>query len=452
MKRSLKTQLTIQYMIIVIICMLVIPLGITKILDVQFKRYIEERVQASRDDVLVFLQELYTKGNNWDRAAMELINHEFMPWPIFRATVYDVNDNVVFDVTKRKEKKRRHKMDEPRFDKKVLALEDKIYIGDTYIGKVRFYCIPFKDRPESAFLIRFKKMLYKSMALMLLLSAGLALYMTKRIEDPLSKVTKRAYDISNGKYKIKEEMNSNITEIQTLIDSIDRLGMGLDEQNRLRKRLMGDIAHELRNPIAIVKSHLEAFADGVWQATPERINLTVEEIDRLSRLITEVEKLEILEAENTRILKENTDLSNELEKTVTAYMPLFKAKNVTLTSDIQSGIIANIDMQKMRQVFENLLSNALRYTDSMREVKLSLKKENNFNVIRVEDSGIGISDKDLPNIFERFYRADKSRARASGGMGIGLTLAKATVKAHNGEILVESREGEGSLFTVKLPA
>ena len=442
-------------MVLVVICMLIIPIGITKVLDVQFRAYVEERLLSNRHDVLYFLQELYTDGDTWDRDEMEHISHEFMPWPVFRATVYDVNDNVVFDVRKKRNK------NSPSYiygsgsrqgDKKALSFVDEIYAGDTYIGKVRFLCIPFKDRPESAFLTRFNHMLYKAMAVMLFLAMVLAIYMSRRIGNPITKVTKRAYEITRGNYSTDGKKNkSYIREIQTLIDSVDRLGLTLQEQTELRKRLMGDIAHELRNPVAVVKSHLEAFEDGVWEATSERIRLTVEEIDRLSKLITGVEKLAIIEAESTEILKERTKLSEELEKTVTVMTPLYVAKNVKLKSEIQPKIVADMDMQKMRHVFENLLTNALRYTDEGGEVTLSLVHKKKFNLVTVSDTGIGISPRDLPHIFDRFYRADKSRARASGGMGIGLAIVKATVVAHGGEITVESEEGRGTVFTVKLP-
>lgn len=459
MKRTLKTQIIIQYMIIVIACMMLIPVGLSKILDIQFKNYVEQKVKDSRNDVLYFLQELYIKGNAWDIREMKLISNEFMPWPIFRATIYDVNNKIVFDVRKRRKKALPENIHTRllgkyyrEMDSKSLAFVDKIYIGNTYIGKVRFLCVPFKDRPEATFLTSFKHMLYRSMSFMLLISILLALFMTKRISDPIARVTKRAYEISRGKYKIASDTEtSDITEIQTLIDSVERLGAGLEEQDELRKRLMGDIAHELRNPIAVVKAHLEAFEDGVLEATPERVRLVVDEIDRLSALITGVEKLAIIEAENTDILKEKTNLSEELGKTVKVIHPLYKAKGVKLESEIEANIVSDIDIAKIKHVLENLLTNALRYTDKGGTVTLKLHKQNSNNIISVSDTGIGISAKDLPHVFERFYRTDESRTRASGGMGIGLAIVKATVKAHGGTITVESEEGKGSEFKVILP-
>lgn len=122
-----------------------------------------------------------------------------------------------------------------------------------------------------------------------------------------------------------------------------------------------------------------------------------------------------------------------------------------LLREIQPDVTAAVDMAKLRRAVENLLQNAMRYTDIDGEVKLSLKKYGDIAEISVQDSGIGICEKDLPFIFERFYRTDKSRTRDSGGMGIGLAIAKAIVEAHGGEIIVRSKEGGGSKFAITLP-
>ena len=236
-----------------------------------------------------------------------------------------------------------------------------------------------------------------------------------------------------------------------LIESIRKLGLDLQEQELLRIRLMSDIAHELRSPVAIIKSHLEAFADGVWEATEERLDLTVEEIDRLSALISEVETLSALEERDDNLELSLTNLSDELEKSLLLYDPLFQNKSVTLLREIEPNIVAVVDIQKINQAVGNLLSNALRYTDEENTVTLSLKNIGNVIELSVKDSGIGISAQDLPNIFERFYRTDKSRSRASGGMGIGLAIAKAIIEGHGGTLSVESTEGVGSKFTIKIP-
>ena len=214
---------------------------------------------------------------------------------------------------------------------------------------------------------------------------------------------------------------------------------------------MSDIAHELRNPLAIIKSHLEAFEDGVWEPTRERIKLTVDEIDRLSKMISEIEKLTSIENAGNGIVLGSADLSNLTERVAMTFDPLYRSKSVDLKREIEADVFLAADETKIRQAVENLLSNALRYTDSGGTVTLSLVRSDGAADIKVSDTGIGISEQDLPYIFERFYRTDKSRTRSSGGLGIGLAITRAIVEAHGGKVMAESREGEGSTFTITLP-
>ncbi|MEG1798848.1 MAG: histidine kinase dimerization/phospho-acceptor domain-containing protein, partial [Synergistaceae bacterium] len=145
--------------------------------------------------------------------------------------------------------------------------------------------------------------------------------MANRISRPVLNVAKRAHLISGGKYRIDDAMSSDITEIQTLIESMNKLGLALETQEELRKRLMSDIAHELRNPVTIIKSHLEAFEDGVWEPTPERIRLTVGEIDRLSRLISEVGSLYSIEAAESSLSLASVNISEEMERLALSFDP-----------------------------------------------------------------------------------------------------------------------------------
>ena len=174
-------------------------------------------------------------------------------------------------------------------------------------------------------------------------------------------------------------------------------------------------------------------------------------MDRLSQLIQEAEKLTSIESAGHSLSIEKVDVSQIVEKAAMIFDPLYKNKGVELSREIESGITAAVDAGKIRQVIENLLSNALRYTDSGGKVSIKMNKNKDDFIIEVSDSGIGISENDLPYIFERFYRADVSRTRASGGLGIGLAIVKAIIEAHCGTISVKSHPGEGSCFTIKIP-
>jgi two-component system sensor histidine kinase BaeS len=316
---------------------------------------------------------------------------------------------------------------------------------------VRFLCLPFRESREGLFLKKFNSHMIFAIAFMLVIAVVISFFMANAISRPVLNVARMASLIGRGRYRIKDDVKSDITELEILIESMKRLGASLEAQEELRKRLMGDIAHELRNPLAIIKSHLEAFEDGVWEPTADRVRLTVGEIDRLSKLISDIERLTSIEETGSTEIKGSIDLSEEIRKIVEMYDPLYRAKSVTLSGEIAQGISLAADAGRIRQAVENLLSNSLRYTESGGKVSLTLERAGDKVVIRVIDTGMGISKDDIPYIFERFYRTDRSRARTSGGLGIGLSIVKAAVESHGGEVKAESEEGKGTIFSITLP-
>lgn len=463
MKRSLRTQMLLQYAAIVLICMIVIPAFIAKSLDTQLQKFLNARLLEDEQEIILMIENLYEKGDVWNMSRLSAFYGDFLRWPVINATLVDNYGRVVWEFKRAELKPRRQPramMMGPQLQyhhertlnmSNYIIRERTIMVDGKPVGKMRFTYLPFLESREGLFLKQFNRRMISAVGFMLVAAALVAFVMANRISRPILKVARRAALISKGKYGPADKMSSNISELQVLIESIDRLGLSLEEQEELRKRLIGDVAHELRSPLTIVKSHLEAFEDGVWSPTPERIKLTVDEIDRLSVLIMEIERLSSLESGDDHLVFSCVNLSEELERTAMSLEPLYKEKALALLREIQPNVIMTVDTAKLRRSVENLLQNALRYTDSGGQVILSLKTREALAEISVQDSGIGICEKDMPFIFERFYRTDKSRTRESGGMGIGLAIAKAIVEAHGGDIVVESKEGRGSKFTITLP-
>lgn len=454
-KRSLRTQLIFQYMVIVIVCMLIIPTAISELLDMQFRNFASERLRENESEIAELFAALYVQSGSWDICALLPMDADFLRWPMVTVQLTDEDGDEVRTysrMSKREKRRGKSKENEPEILKEELIVSNRdILIDGRRVGGLRFLCVPFNFSPEGAFLRKFNRIMYYAVAFMLVTAGAIAFFMAVRISRPVLNAAKRAQQISRGNYQIEDKMESDITELSILIDSVDRLGSTLEAQEKLRRRLLSDVAHELRNPVTIIKSHLEAIEDGVWQPTPERIRLTVSEVDRLSQLIKEVERLTSIESAGHALALEKADVSQIIEKAALVFDPLYKNKGVTLKREVEAGVAAVVDAGKIRQAIENLLSNALRYTDAGGEVSVTMKKEGGDFTVEVRDSGIGISDKDLPYIFERFYRTDVSRARASGGLGIGLAIVKAIIDAHGGTISVKSKAGEGSRFTLKVP-
>ncbi|MDR3284018.1 MAG: cell wall metabolism sensor histidine kinase WalK [Treponema sp.] len=217
----------------------------------------------------------------------------------------------------------------------------------------------------------------------------------------------------------------------------------LREVNRRQRQFNTDVAHELRTPLTSLRGTLEALLDGVWEPTPERLASCHEEIGRLTKLVEDLSLLTNIEWEYIKLNKTDFDLADLLKETASRFQAAALQKGLALELDVQSQAI-RADYDRLGQVFSNILSNAIKYTDAGSVTIRNAGKE-----VFVADTGMGIPPDALPHIFERFYRSDGSRARSTGGSGIGLTIAAALVKAHGGAIHAESETGKGSVFRVR---
>jgi signal transduction histidine kinase len=331
-----------------------------------------------------------------------------------------------------------------------------IIANGTEVGILEFVSMQLPEGVEAQFLSRFHSYMYITVLGMLILAGGLSFIVANGISRPILKAAKRAEEISGGGYRNSGgKLSTSVIEIETLTNSLESLARSLEGQETLRKRLMSDVAHELRTPVSIIKAQIEAIADGVLSAEQANFTTCVKEADRLTKLIANVENLTHIEGDSLVLKKEHCDISTMLIDLAKSFALLFQEAGIKLEQNIAQGLFTNVDGDKIKQVFDNLLSNALRYTDSGGTVELSAWREvqNNYDVltIKVKDTGIGIPEDDLPNIFDRFYRADISRARDTGGRGLGLSIAKAIDSAHGGTISAENNINHaGSTFTVVL--
>jgi len=446
---SLRTKLLLQYMMLVIICMFVIPGIIAWRMNTEFYEFTGERLAEDKQQIMTMIEHSLATGANGKDLQGEMLR-----WPIVRFSVSNKQGKTLFTVKhiSRRKFDAHYAQMVNEIERNIVEHSEILYSENgSEIGMVTFYVVPFQISKEGKFLRRFQRNMYGGIGGMLFFAAIFAILMTNKIVRPVLDTAERAKKISEGNYSAETDLRSDIKETQMLLDSMNKLAMELAEQENLRKRMMSDIAHELRNPVTVVKGQLEAFADGVWEPTPERLNLALSEVDRLSNLIKEVEGLSVLAKEGSCISVSMADMSRLVEETATAVEPLFRNKGVMFEVDVEPNINLAVDAAKIRQVVQNLVTNALRYTDEGGSVKITLEQNKYSAILRVADTGIGISKEDLPNIFERFYRTDKSRARESGGMGIGLAIVKAIVDAHSAKVTVESEEGKGSVFTVIFP-
>jgi signal transduction histidine kinase len=314
------------------------------------------------------------------------------------------------------------------------------YFGTSYLSSAS---ISFISTLNHSFMV--------SAVIALIFGFIISIILSKQISKPLAKITETANKMRFGDLNVRATVNTNTKEIYELSNSINYLAETLNSQEMLRKRLTSDMAHELRTPLTTLKTHVEAFMDGIWEPTNERFETFNEEIERLTKMVDNLRDLAKLEQVNISLNKSKINISVELEKIIDTFKPLYIKENYKLISTITPEITAIMDKDKFKQIINNLLSNSYKYLNHNGRVEVILRKENQNIIIKVSDNGIGIPEKDIPYIFERFYRSDLSRNKNTGGSGIGLTITKAFVEAHGGKIYLESKINEGTTVTVEFP-
>jgi len=284
----------------------------------------------------------------------------------------------------------------------------------------------------------------------LIAAALLGVLFARRITKPISGAISATKKISEGDYGIRVDTNLKERETHELAEAVNHMAASLEEQEYLRRKMTGDIAHELRTPVTNISSYMELMIDDVMEPTPERLKSCYDELSRLSGLIADLERLESAESGEITLNKEDVELLRLSETILKSFETGIHEKNIN-TQIIGEEVHLWADRGKISQVIANLLSNALKYTDENGNITISVKQKKDSAELIVEDTGIGISKEEQDRVFERFYRTDKSRTRKTGGAGIGLSITKAIVQAHRGTITCESEPGAGSRFIVILP-
>lgn len=271
------------------------------------------------------------------------------------------------------------------------------------------------------------------------------------IMRPLRRLRAAAGRVAAGDFSVRVPVTGR-DELSTLAEAFNHMAAGLEQQQQLRQQMVADIAHELRTPISIVQGSLEAMLDGVLKPEPAELREVYAETRRLARLVEDLRMLSLADAGQLTLARGPVDLAETVERVVGRMTPLAEARQIILCAEVMGPApLIEADADRLAQVLTNLIDNALRYTPSGGHVTVRLAQEDSKLKLIVADDGPGIPEEDLPFIFERFWRGDKSRSRHSGGSGIGLAIVKQLVELHGGAVEVASQVGKGSTFTVSLP-
>lgn len=291
------------------------------------------------------------------------------------------------------------------------------------------------------------------------LTAGLvgllmALLLVRQITRPLSSLMRAAHQIAAGDRSVRVSVQSH-DELGELAATFNQMASSLETQEKLRRNLMADVAHELRTPLAGIQGTVEALQDGIFPLTSENLQAVHEQVMLLNRLIEDLRTLANAEAGQLSLDRMPLNLTELCQRQVTAFQPQALAKAVQLTFQYRADtLLINGDNQRFSQVLNNLLDNALRHTPTGGTIQVVLTNTDNTVRLAVIDNGEGISSEALPHLFDRFYRADGSRNRRTGGSGLGLAIARQIVQVHGGHIWAESPptgRQQGSAFILELP-
>ncbi|KUG52604.1 histidine kinase [Kocuria rosea subsp. polaris] len=289
----------------------------------------------------------------------------------------------------------------------------------------------------------------------LVCAAAVTWFFTRRLRRPLSALTEAARGVARGRYDSRVPALAAGAEVDAVAASFNAMAERLERTEELRRRMLSDLAHEMRTPISVLTVYCEALQDGVAHWDESTGELVADQLGRLTRLVEDIH--DVSRAEEGRIDLDRTELpaGEPARSAAEAQREAYAAKGVRLVLDIDDDAgVVEVDRQRMGQVLGNLLTNALRHTPPGGQVVLGVSRRGPGRVaVRVADTGDGIAAENLSRVFERFWRGDSARDRDSGGSGIGLTIARALVEAHGGTLTVTSPgPGAGAVFTVELPA
>jgi len=281
----------------------------------------------------------------------------------------------------------------------------------------------------------------------------LSWYLSRRVHRSATELADAATSVANGRYNIRVSPPRLGKEFDTIADAFNTMAERLNEVESTRRRLLADLAHEIRTPVSVLDACMEALEDDVKSLDHKTISMLREQTRRLVRFTIDVNALTTAEQGNASIATRAVSPEALISASLAAVENRYSAKVVRLTSRVPNDLPKiRADPERLGQVLGNLLDNALRHSRPQGHVDVAATAADNALTITVSDTGDGVAAEHLPYLFERFYRVDVARDRAHGGAGIGLSIAKALVEAHGGQIAVHSDgPGAGTAFTITLP-
>lgn len=448
---TIRKKLNKVFIINAIITILLVTVFINLTINKAFKGYMNEIQNEKYQRIVAYFEDVYNKNRSFTKKdGDELIHEAYMN--NYCLTLMDKEKNVIWGMTP-------NDLNDILHFKNMTKNSGEIYSSKTFdiqsdeevVGYVEIghYSPVILSEADINFIASINKSIAISAFIALTIGILISFYLSKQFSKPISEVARMYSKLSNGNFDIKEVGETNIYEIFDLKRSINILANKLKYQDKLRKQLVSDISHEIRTPLNILQNNLEGMIDGVIPITNESLVSLNNEVIRFGKLIDNLDILKKFESESIKLNLQEINLVSLLMQVYNEFEIVAKSKNIKIYYDIQKNNDYSIigDMDKIKQVLINVLNNAIKFSNEKGKIYIYLYKINKRNILEIKDNGIGISKEDLPYIFERMYRGDKSR-NSIEGTGIGLAVVKSILESHNADILVESEMNQGTTFKI----
>jgi signal transduction histidine kinase len=440
---SLRYRLLLAFLLVVVVVAGTLVLLAVRATSSEFQRYVE-RGSVLRDRRLQgMLATYYEQNRNW--LSVQPLIEQMAKMSGERIILADQTGLVIADSDHRiVGQLASHTWQGPG----TLILWDEVPIGVLF---VRAPTAPPLGTPERTYLSAVNRWLLAAMLAAGVVAIALTLALSRRILRPVEALTEAARRMETGDISQRVAVQTK-DEIGELARAFNSMADGLARLEQLRRNMVTDIAHELRTPLSNIRGYLEALRDGVTQPTPEVLGSLHEESMLLTRLVDDLQELALAEAGQLKLIAESVALAPVVSQVVSAMQPRAANRGLTIQVDLPDDLpLVHADSGRTAQVLQNLVNNAMAYTEPGGQIAVLARAAGSEVDVSVRDTGLGIAPEDLSHVFDRFYRVDKSRTRATGGAGLGLTIVKQLVEAQGGRVWAESTPSVGSTFHFTLP-
>lgn len=430
---------------------MIIILGTSLVVNViiakQFDRYVQENIKQAGDVIVQALEDVYQSPSWQKKLEQTMVLKTYMG--NFSIRVLDRNKHLISDLTLDKidtEKKLKHYY---RFEQRALKDRGGEVIGYVEIGYSPSLILSSNDRK---FQSNVKRGMIWCGIMVLGCFAIIGIYITRLFTKHIYGIARTSIALAEGKLDTRYHNRSKIKEIETLRYSMNYLAEKLEHQDMIRKKLISDVSHEIRTPLHILQSNLEAMIDGIYPVDNEQMESLYKEVVRFGKLLNNLDKLKNAEDKTTSLNLETLKCNESLEDVFNAFKIVAKEKKIKyhLNNAKTQHVMLYSDKDALKQIWMNILSNAFKFTPNEGTIMIETWIDNKDCVVSIQDTGIGILEEDMPYIFERMYRGDKSREQYEGS-GLGLTIVKTLVELQGGRVKIESKKEQGTKVNISLP-